>query len=159
RPDADNQQFTLTAVGSVPKLRKLRPPTGAVMSLGTDVVPLVRGLSEKLPAELPASGPILIGESYLPFFAVNDPDLLRPQQAHESPYYIVRREQAWKCIDDRRIGPGQGYEQVVDLGITQTLETTFEATLNINLNPSLGFTYKAVTAALGATLTANLHVT
>lgn len=154
-PIENDQLFDVTAEGSVP-LRPLRKPAGGVLTLGTDAVRRVRALDEQMPEEMPESGPMLIGESYLPFFAVYDPELPGGQQHKASPYYILRREQLWRKIGDERLGPGRTREIVTEVGVTQEHVRSLEGTLGINIAPGVDVTYKAVTAALGGKLDAEL---
>lgn len=152
------QAFTLEVDGD---LGLPAPRTGGnrVLQLGTDVVPRLRRFNEPLPVQVP-DPPILIGEVYLPFFVVDDtPAMNRAEQARRSPYYLLRREQTWVHAIDRRIGPGQALEESLDIGITRETETTLERSVNLTLTPTVGATYKGVTASMGGTLTADLQLT
>lgn len=153
----DRQLFDLEVVDEVP-LHPLQRGTGEVLGLGTDVVPRLRRLNEALPSQVPDPA-VLIGETYVPFFAVTDPHLRRAEQARRSPYYVLRREQAWKKTQyDKRLGPGQGFDETMTVGITRELEMSLEQTLHLELSATAGATYKAVTASLGPTVSANLRL-
>ncbi|OUR98135.1 hypothetical protein A9Q86_13830 [Flavobacteriales bacterium 33_180_T64] len=102
----------------------------------------------------------LIGESFTPFYMVNDPDRDEENQIENTPYYVMRREQYWSLID-RVISDGStpGKETYTyEEGVSKTTNTSIQETVGITITASLGFSYSGASIGVEGTYSKQLQV-
>ena len=105
---------------------------------------------------------VIIGETLIPFFAVNDPDYQSPaMQLKDNPYYIFRREGYWtRAYYFVHHGETNVEEkQVTTIGLIQSETHSIERTTGFEVTASASVSYGGAGASVSSTFYSELKVT
>jgi hypothetical protein len=119
--------------------------------------PRLESYTTWLPEETDA---VVIGETLIPFFLVEDVHLTPDRQAKVTPYYILTREQYWvKQFEIEHSGAyarRHTYRSLV--GMSETESKTITETLGVSVTAEAGFSFAGASASLSTTVSRELQV-
>ena len=104
---------------------------------------------------------VVIGECSAPYFMIND-DTNRSlsDQVRETPYYILRRSQYWKFLDNVDIPAGDTYTDgyVYTYGATEEQTDEFNQITDWELSANLSANYYGVSAGISGSVGQSLEI-
>ncbi|AJA22341.1 TPA: RICIN domain-containing protein [Bacillus thuringiensis] len=127
---ASVQLPTLPTIGSRPNAPEYNP-TGPI--------------DQQLPQ---TSGSVVVGATSIPCIMVNDNQASDYTKIHNSPYYVLVKEEYWEKVRSEIIPAGGSSKYTVTTGVSTEDQQRMTDTLSMNFGADLGFKFKAVSASL-----------
>ena len=164
RPIASDAELADGFIWNITKYEKLDCSEKLILNGGTspeDIpeIPQLTSLSKIPSAE---SERVIIGETLLPFFLVNDPSQQSDAiKVKENPYYILRREAYWKRAYYYSYAGKTNVEesQSITIGLIESETNIMETTTGFSMTASASASYGGAEASVSATVYSELKVT
>lgn len=107
------------------------------------------------------TSPVIIGECGIPYFMVSS-DSNRPLglQVEETPYYLLRRTQYWKFLDNINIPAGATHDEgfTYTYGASKTVTEEFNTISDWELSVDLGVLYNGVSAGVSGSISQSMEM-
>ncbi|QPW46704.1 toxin [Bacillus thuringiensis] len=112
------------------------------------------GIEQQLPL---TSNSVVIGASLIPCIMVNDSQASEYTKIHNSPYYVLIKEEYWEQTFSKVIQPGLSETYSYKTGISSVDQQKMTDTLSIQVGGDLGLKFGDKSASLKAQITKTLQ--